>query len=180
MPVHGLLGFQCILFGYIYKINLELEDNFRILYDLIYLYIYDVYRSWASCNWATLPAEILVNMYTLVYFASKVITLMIKSHDEYQSIVLVGLTHAERPSSENWFILGHYRSYWREWRTLVTPSSFCIKEGVEPWKAQRWSFTSHVQVRVTLLSLPLSLSSPPVLLCSIVTIIIKLTNRGSF
>ena len=99
----------------IYKINLELEDNFRILYDLIYLYIYDVYRSWASCNWATLPAEILVNMYTLVYFSSKVITLMIKSHDKYQSIVLVGLTHAERASSENWFILGHYRSYWREW-----------------------------------------------------------------
>ena len=86
-----------VYYSDIYTVNLELEDNFRILYDLIYLYIYNVCRSWASCNWATHPAEILVNMYTLVYFSSKVIALIIKSHDKYQSIVLIGLTHQRGP-----------------------------------------------------------------------------------
>ena len=149
-----------------------MDDNFKALYDLIYLYIYNVYRSWASCNWATYPADIFVNIYILVYFSSKVIALIIKSHGKYQSIILIGLTHAEKASSGNRSILVHYRSYWREWRPLVTPWTFCIKEGVQPWKSQRWSFTSHVQVRVTLLSLSLSLSSPPVLPCSIVIIIV--------
>ena len=27
----------------------------------------------------------------------------------------------------------------------MTPWADCIKEGTEPWKSQRWSFTSHVQ-----------------------------------
>ena len=62
-----------------YTVNLELDDDFTVFYNLIYLYIYNVYRSWASCNWATYPEAILVKMYTLVYFSSKVIVLMIKS-----------------------------------------------------------------------------------------------------
>ena len=118
---------------------------------------------------ATYPADIFVNIYTLVYFSSKVLALIIKSHDKYQSIILISLTHTEKASSENQSVLVHYRSYWREWRPLVTPWTCCIKEGVEPWKSQRWSFTSHVQVSVTLF--PLSLSSPPVLFCFIVIII---------
>ena len=67
---------------------------------ILYIYIYNVYRAWASCNWATYPADIFVKIYTLVYFSSKVIALIIKSHDKYQSIILIGLTQAERASSE--------------------------------------------------------------------------------
>ena len=115
-----------------YTVNLELDNNFKIFFDLIYLYIYLFYCSWSSCNWATYPADIFVNIYILVYYSSKVIALITKSHDKYQSIVLIGLTHTKKASSENRFILVHYRSYWKEWRPLVTPSSFCIKEGVEP------------------------------------------------
>ena len=111
----------------------------------LYIYIYIVYRSWASCNWATYPEAIFINIYTLVYFSSKVIVLVIKSHDKYQSLNLIWLAHAEKASSGNRSVLVHYRSYWREWRSLVTPWACCIKEGIEPWKSQRWLFTSHVQ-----------------------------------
>ena len=68
-----------------YTVNLELNDNFKVFYDHIYLYIYDVYHSWVSYDWATYPEAISVKTYTLVYFSSKVILLMIKSHDKYQS-----------------------------------------------------------------------------------------------
>ena len=57
----------------IYIVNLDSGDNLTVFYNLIYLYIYNVYRSWASCNWATYPEAILVNIYTLVYFSSKMI-----------------------------------------------------------------------------------------------------------
>ena len=83
----------------IYTVNLELDDNFKVFYDLIYSYIYNVYCSWASCDWATYPEAILVKMNTLVYFPSKVIILMIKSHDKYQSLILIGLTHAGKAYS---------------------------------------------------------------------------------
>ena len=33
-----------------YTVNLELDDNFTEFYNLIYLYIYNVYRSWASAT----------------------------------------------------------------------------------------------------------------------------------
>ena len=99
----------------VYTVNLELDDNFKVFYDLICLYKYNVYRSWPSCRWATYPADIFVIIYTLVYSSSKVIALIIKSHDKYQSIILIGLTHAEKASSGNRSILVHYRSYWREW-----------------------------------------------------------------
>ena len=144
-----------------YMVNLELDDNFKVFYDLVYLYIFIFYRSWPSCNWATYPEAILVNICTLVYFSSKVIVLIIKSHDKYQSLILIGLAHAEKASSGIQSILFHYRSYWREWRPLVTPWACCIKEGIEPWKTQRWLFTSHVQVSVFLCSL----SSSSVLFC---------------
>ena len=41
-----------------YTVNLELNDNFKVFYDRIYLYIYDVYSSWVSYNWATYPEAI--------------------------------------------------------------------------------------------------------------------------
>ena len=98
-----------------YTIYLELDDNFKVFYDLVYLYIYLFYRSWSSCNWAAYPEAILVNICTLVYFSSKVIVLIIKSLDKYQSLILIGLARAEKVSSGNWSVLVHYRSYWREW-----------------------------------------------------------------
>ena len=98
-----------------YTVNLDSNDNLTVFYNLIYLYIYNVYLSWASCNWATYPEAILVNIYTLVYFSSKVIVLKIKSHDKYQSLILIGLARAEKASSGNRSVLVHYRSYWREW-----------------------------------------------------------------
>ena len=62
-------------------VNFELDDNFKVFFDFIYLYIYLFYRSWSSCNWAAYPADIFVNISTLVYFSSKVIVLIIKRHD---------------------------------------------------------------------------------------------------
>ena len=62
-----------------YTVNLELGDNFKVLFDLIY--IYNVYRSWVSCKGATYFADIFTKTYTLVYFLPNVITLVIKSHD---------------------------------------------------------------------------------------------------
>ena len=115
-----------------YTVNLESDDNFKVFYDLIYLYIYNVYRSWASCDWATYPEAILVKTYILVYFSSKVIILMIKSHDKYQSFILIGLAHAGKAYSRIRSVSVHYRSHWREWRPLVTPWACCIKEGIEP------------------------------------------------
>ena len=87
----------------IYIVNLDSGDNLTVLYNLIYMYIYiyNVYHSWASCSWATYPEAILVNICTLIYFSSKVIVLIIKSHDKYQSLILIGLAHAEMASSRN-------------------------------------------------------------------------------
>ena len=98
-----------------YTVNLELDDNFKVFFDFVYLYISTFYRSWPSCIWATYPADIFIKIYTLVYFYIKVMVLIIKSHNKYQSIILIGLTHAEKASSGNRYILVHYRSYWREW-----------------------------------------------------------------
>ena len=140
-----------------YTVNLELNDNFKVFYDRIYLYIYDVYRSWVSYDWATYPEAISGKTYTLVYFSSKVILLMIKSHDKYQSLILIGLAHAEKAYSRIRSISVHNRSYWREWRPLVTPWAWCIKEGTEPWRFQKRFIPSHVQVSLFLCSLLLLL-----------------------
>ena len=55
-----------------------------------------------------------MKIYTLVYFSSKMIVLVTKSHDKYQSLILIGLARAEKASSRNRSVLVHYRSYWRE------------------------------------------------------------------
>ena len=140
-----------------YIVNLDSDDNFTVFYNLIYLYIYNVYRSWASCNWATYPEAILVKIYTLVHFSSKVTVLIIESHNKYQSFILNGLARAEKASSRNWSVLVHYRSHWRGRRPLVTPWACCIKAGIEPWKSQKRFCPSHVQVSVSLCSLLLLL-----------------------
>ena len=99
----------------IYTVNLGLDDNFKVFFDLVYLYIFTFYRSWPSCSWATYPADIFIKICTLVYFYPKVIVLIVKSHDKNQSLILIGLTPVEKASSENRSILDHYRSSWREW-----------------------------------------------------------------
>ena len=163
---------SCRVDSCIYTVNLEFEDKFKRIYDRIYLYIYDLYHCLLSCEWASYPGALAVKTYTLVYFSSKASLLMIKSHDKYQSIDLIGLALVEMAYSKNQLILVHNRSYWRELRPLVTPWAWCIKEGIEPWRVQKRPFLSHVQVSL----LPLSLSSPSLALlcfyCFIIIVII--------
>ena len=117
---------SCLCYLNIYMVNLELNDKFKMIYDHTYLYIYSIYRSWVSCNWATYPEAISVKINTLVYFSSKAVLLMIKCHDKYRSIILIGLAHVEKAYSINRSIFVHNRSYWRELRPLVTPWAWCI------------------------------------------------------
>ena len=121
----------------------------------IYIYIYTFYRSWSSCTWAIYPSAIL---YTLVYFSLNSIVSVIRIHDKYQSLILIGLALTEKASSRIQYILFHFRSYWRGWRPLVTPWAGCIKEGIEPRIFQKCFMPSHAQVRFPLCSLLLLLS----------------------
>ena len=127
-----------------------MDDNFKVFYDLVYLYIFTFYHSWSSCNWATYSSVI---FYTLVYFSLNWIVSVIRSHDKYQSLILIGLALTGKASSGNQSILFHFRSYWRGWRPLVTPWAGCIKEGIEPRIFQKRFMPSHAQVRFPLLSL---------------------------
>ena len=94
----------------IYTVNLESDVNFTVFYDLIYLYMFTFYRSWSSCNWATYPRVI---SYTLAYFSLSSIVSVIRIHDKYQSLVLMGLELTGMASSRIQCILFHFRSYWR-------------------------------------------------------------------
>ena len=133
-----------------YTINLEFDHNFKVFYDLVYLYIFTFYRSWPSCNWATYPSVIL---YTLVYFSLNWIVSVIRIHDKYQSLILIGLSLTGKASSRIQCILLHFRSYWRGWQPLVTPWARCVKEGIEPRIFQKRFMPSHAQVRFPLCSL---------------------------
>ena len=139
----------------IYTVNLESDVNFTVFYDLIYLYIYTFYCSWSSCNWATYPKVLL---YTLAYFSLNSIVSVIRIHDIYQSLILIGLALTEKASSRIQYILFHFRSYWRGWRPLVTPWACCIKKGIELRISQKWFYPSHAQVSVSLCSLLLLFS----------------------
>ena len=55
---------------------------------------------------------------------------VIKSHDKYQSLILIGLALTGKANSGIQAILFHFRLYWKGWRPLVTPWACCIKEGV--------------------------------------------------
>ena len=112
---------SCLYYLRIYTGNLEFNDKFKRIYDYIYLIIYEIYRFRLSYEWAAYPEALSVKTYTLVYFSSKASLLMIKSHDKYQSIVLIGLAHVEKVYSKIRSISVHNRSYWIELRPLVTP-----------------------------------------------------------
>ena len=137
----------------IYKVDLEFKDGFKVIYNHIYLYIYDLYLCLSFCKWASYPGALAIKTYTLVYFSSKANLLMIKSHDKNQSIDLIGLAHVEKAYSRIRLFLGHNQPHWRELRPLVTPWAWCIKEGTDPWKGQKQALLSHVQVSLLLLSL---------------------------
>ena len=66
-PFVDVWAFQ-VYYLYIYTVNLELDDNFKVFYDLIYLYILTFYHSWSSYNWATYSSDI---FFTLIYFFFK-------------------------------------------------------------------------------------------------------------
>ena len=108
-----------------YTVNLELDDNFKVFFDHVYLYILTFYHSWSSCHWATYASDI---FYTLVYFSLNWIVSVIKSHDKYQSLILIRLALTRKAISGNQYVLCHFRSYWKGWRPLVTPWACCIKE----------------------------------------------------
>ena len=144
-------------------VNLESDYHFTAFYNLRYIYIFTFYRSWSSCNWAIYSKVI---FYTLVYFALNWIMSVIKSHDKYQSLILIGLALTGKANSGIQNILFHFRSYWKGWRPLVTPWACCIKEGIEPRIFQKRFSPSHAQV--SLLSL---LLSPSLLLSAFIVLI---------
>ena len=123
-----------------YTVNFELDDNFKVFFDHVYLYILTFYHSWSSCHWATYASDI---FYTLVYFSLNWIVSVIRSHDKYQSLILIRLALTRKANSGNQYILCHFRSYWTGWRPLVTPWACCIKEGTEPRISQKRFYPSH-------------------------------------
>ena len=82
--------------------------------NIYIIYINDSCRLRLSCEWASYPGALAVKTYTLVYFSSKASLLMIRNHNKYQSIDLIGLAHVEKAYSKNRLISVHNRSYWRE------------------------------------------------------------------
>ena len=126
-----------------YTRNMDFGYRFHTFLNLIYIFMHAFWRSWASCNWSTYLTAIL---HTLVYFSLNSCHWVTKSHDKYQSMILIGLALAEKAYVGFRCFLLHYRSYWGEWRPLVTPWARCIKEDIEPWAPKKWSFTSHAQL----------------------------------
>ena len=149
-------------------INLKFGKRFKVNYVHIYLYIYRLCHCMLSCKWASFLLAFAVKLYTLVYFSSKASLLMRKSHKKYQSINLIGLALWEKAYIENRSFLDHNRSYWRELQPLVTPWTWPIKEGTEPWKGQIGF--SCLMSKVSLL--PLSLSSPSLALVVVVVLLL--------
>ena len=159
---------SCRIYSYICTIILELGDKFKRFLAHIYLYICKSFRLWLSCKWASYPLAFAVKLYTLVYFSSKASLLMIKSHKKYQSIDLIGLALVEKAYAKSRSFSNHNRSYWRELRPLVTPWTWPIKEGTEPWRGQIGF--SCLMSKVSLL--PLSLSSPSLALVLVVLLLL--------
>ena len=147
---------SCRIYLYRGTVILGLYNKFKSFYVQIYLYICKFLRLRLSCKWASYPLAFAVKLYTLVYFSSKASLLMIKSHKKYQSIDLIGLAPWEKAYAKNQSFLSHRPncSDWRELRPLVTPWTWPIKEGTEPWKGQIGF--SCLMSKVSLL--PLSLS----------------------
>ena len=116
-----ILGFQ-------YKIR-----SFRVL---IYLYICKFLSFRLSRKQASLFLAFPIKLCTLVYFVSKDSLLVRKSYKKYQCINLIGLAPWEKAYIGIRPFSSHNGSDWRELRPLVTPWTWPIKQGIEPWKCQ--------------------------------------------
>ena len=108
----------CPNYFIIYTLNLGSDHSFKAFYVPEYIYMNAFYRSWPSYDWATYLTAILS---TLVYFALNLLHSVRKSHDKYQSIIIIRLALCKKADGAIQYFLNHYRSYWREWRPLVTP-----------------------------------------------------------
>ena len=153
-----------------YTINLVSDISFTAFWVLKYVYINVFYRSWPSYKWSTpLPAI----LYTLVNFASSPLHSVGKSHYKFPSIIINRVALWKKANVVIQYFLGHFRSCWREWRPLVTPWAWSIREGTELWRIQKWLPSSHAQVSLLPLSL---LSFCPIFALIIVVIIIIALN----
>ena len=147
----------------LFKLNLEIRNRFKDIYEYIYLYIYICCRDLLSYKLASYPGVFAIKLYTLVYFSPKVMLLVRKSYYKNQCINLIGLAPVAKAYSRNRLFLRPNRPYWRELRPLVTPWVRCIKEGTDPWRNQIWALLSQCPGE---LPSSLSLSSPSLaLLC---------------
>ena len=115
---------------------LGLHYKIRSFRAFIYLYIRKFLRFWLSCKQASSPLAFAVKLCTLVYFVSKASLLVNKSYKKYQCIDLIGLVPWEKAYIKNRPFSSHNGSDWGELRPLVTPWTWPIKEGTEPWKCQ--------------------------------------------
>ena len=116
----------------LFKLNLEIRNRFKDIYEYIYLYIYICCRDLLSYKLASYPEVFAIKLYTLVYFSPKVMLLVRKSYYKNQCINLIGLAPVAKAYSRNRLFLGPNRPYWRELRPLVTPWVRCIKAGTDP------------------------------------------------
>ena len=119
-----------------HTLNLDDRYKYNAFNGLKYIYMNAFWYSWLSCNLAT---YVTIIRYTLVYFSSNLLDSVRKSHNKYQSTISIGLALMKKAYVGLRCFLPHYRSYWEEWRPLVTPWARCIKEGIEPWTPQKWS-----------------------------------------
>ena len=146
----------------LFKLNLEVRNRFKGIYEYIYLYIYIRCCDLLSYKLASYPGVFAIKLYTLVYFSPKVMLLVRKSYYKNQCINLIGLAPVAKAYSRNRLFLRPNRPCWRELRPLVTPWVRGIKEGTDPWRNQIWALLSQCPGK-----LPSSLSLPPslALLC---------------
>ena len=149
----------------LFKLNLEVRNRFKGIYEYIYLYIYIRCRDLVSCKLASYPGVFAIKLYTLVYFSPKVMLLVRKSYYKNQCISLIGLAPVAKAYSRNRLFLRPNRPCWRELRPLVTPWVRGIKEGTDPWRNQIWALLSQCPGK-----LPSSLSLSLLLLLSYVLV----------
>ena len=146
----------------LFKLNREIRNRFKDIYEYIYLYIYIRCSDLVSYKLASYPGVFAIKLYTLVYFSPKVMLLVRKSYYKNQCINLIGLAPVAKAYSRNRLFLRPNRPCWRELRPLVTPWVRSIKEGTDPWRNQIWALLSQCPGK-----LPSSLSLSPslALLC---------------
>ena len=149
----------------LFKLNREIRNRFKDIYEYIYLYIYIRCSDLVSYKLASYPGVFAIKLYNLVYFSPKVMLLVRKSYYKNQCIDLIGLAPVAKAYSRNRLFLRPNRPCWRELRPLVTPWVRSIKEGTDPWRNQIRALLSQCPGK-----LPSSLSLSLLLLLSYVLV----------